>query len=110
MKLQVSKLSVFISHLCNYIYIYIYIYAYTHIHIHIHIHIHTYTHTHIHIYITMISLNNATQAIVTPPQIKDILATKTTTTIVKMKARTNNTWQMKTTLGAIMKTIITIKE
>ena len=58
----------------------------------------------------MISLNNATQAIVTPPQIKDILATKTTTTIVKMKARTNNTWQMKTTLGAIMKTIITIKE
>ena len=39
----------------------------------------------------MISLNNATQAIVTLPQIKDILAAKTTTTMVKMKARTNNT-------------------
>ena len=45
----------------------------------------------IHIYITMINPSNATQAIVILPQIKDILATTTATTIVKIKARKNNT-------------------
>ena len=60
-----------------YVYMYIYIYIYTYIHIHI--------------YITMINPRNATQTIVILPQIKDILATATATTIVKTKARTNNT-------------------
>ena len=56
----------------------------------------------------MINPSSAIQTIVT--QIKDILAATTVTTIVKIKARTNNTWQMKITLGAITKTIITLKE
>ena len=52
-----------------------------------------YIHTHIHTYIdiTMIKPGNAPQTIVTLPQIKDILATTTAITIVKIKARTNNT-------------------
>ena len=54
--------------------------------------------------------SNALHTIVTLPQMKDILATTTATTIVKIKARTNNTWQMKTTPGALTKTIITTKE
>ena len=39
----------------------------------------------------MINPSNAPQTIVTLPQIKDILATTTATTIVKIKARKNNT-------------------
>ena len=68
------------------------------------------THIHIYIYIAMINPNNAPHTIVTLPQIKDILTTTTATTIVKRKARTNNMRQMETTLGALTKTIITIKE
>ena len=58
----------------------------------------------------MINPSNTPQTVVTLPQIKDIFATKTATRIVKIKAITNNTRQMKTTLGALTKTIITIKE
>ena len=39
----------------------------------------------------MINPSNALQTIVTLPQIKDILATTTATTIVKTKSRANNT-------------------
>ena len=47
---------------------------------------------HIYKYITMINPpSHGTQTIVTLPQIKDILATTTATTTVKIKARTNNT-------------------
>ena len=42
-------------------------------------------------YIAMIKPGNAPQTIVTLPQIKDILATTTAITIVKIKARTNST-------------------
>ena len=56
-----------------------------------HIHKHTHTHTYIYIYITMINPSNAPQTIVTLPQIKDILAKTTATTIVKIKATKNNT-------------------
>ena len=83
----------------------IYIYIHTDIH---HTHIYIHIHIHIYIYITMINPSSAIQTIVT--QIKDILAATTVTTIVKIKARTNNTWQMKITPGAITKTIITLKE
>ena len=71
-----------------------------------------YTHTdiHIYIYIAMINPNNEPHTIVTLPRIKDIPATTTATTIVKIKARTNSIWQMETAPGALMKTIITIKE
>ena len=58
----------------------------------------------------MTNRSNATKTIVTLSQIKEILVTTTATTIVKIKARTNNTWQMKTTPGAIVKTRRTIKE
>ena len=58
----------------------------------------------------MIKPSNALHTIVKPPQIKDILATTTAATIVKIKTQTNNTWQMETTPGALTKTIITIKE
>ena len=77
-----------------------------------HIYTHIYTHTHIHkyIYIDMIKPNNALYTIVTLPQIKGILATTTATIIVKIKARTHNTWQMETTPGALTKTTITIEE
>ena len=65
---------------------------------------------HIYKYITMINPpSHGTQTIVTLPQIKDILATTTATTTVKIKARTNNTWKMKVTPEAITKTIITTK-
>ena len=60
-------------------------------HIHKHTHTHTYIYIYIYIYITMINPSNAPQTIVTLPQIKDILATTTATTIVKIKARKNNT-------------------
>ena len=47
---------------------------------------------HIYKYITIINPpSHGTQTIVTLPQIKDILATTTATTTVKIKARTNNT-------------------
>ena len=88
-------------------YAYIYIY---YIYILYILYIYIYIYMRIHIYITMINPSNATQAIVILPQIKDILATTTATTIVKTKARTNNTWQMKTTQGALTKTITTMKE
>ena len=39
----------------------------------------------------MINPSNATQTIVILPELKDILATTTATTIAKTKARTNNT-------------------
>ena len=42
------------------------------------------------------------------PQIKDILATITAKTIFKIKARTNNTWQMKGKTGALTEIIIII--
>ena len=58
----------------------------------------------------MTNPSNATQTIVTLSQIKDILVTTTATTIVKIKVRRNNTWQMKTKPGAIAKTRRTIKE
>ena len=58
---------------------------------HIHKHTHTHIYIYIYIYITMINPSNAPQTIVTLPQIKDILATTTATTIVKIKARKNNT-------------------
>ena len=78
----------------THIHIYVYIYTYTHthrnIHMYIHIYIYTHTHIHIHIYIAMINPNNAAHTIVTLPQIKDMLPTTTVTTIVKIKARTNN--------------------
>ena len=90
-------------HIHIYIYIYIYI-IYIYIYLYIYIYIHTY------MYIAMIKPGNAPQTIVTLPQIKDILATTTAITIVKIKARTNSTWQMKITPGALTKTIITIKE
>ena len=92
----------------TYIHMYIHtynIYIYTHTAIHTYMHIHTHIHTYIHI--AMINPSNAPQTIVTLPQIKDILATTTATTI---KARTNNPWQMKTTPGVLTKTMITIKE
>ena len=38
----------------------------------------------------MINPNNASHTIVTLPQIKDMLATTTATTTVKIKARPNN--------------------
>ena len=100
-------------HIYTYIYIYIYIYIYnTSTHTHTNIHKYIYTHTQIHIYINiaMINPNNASHTIVTLPQIKDMLATTTATTTVKIKARPNNIRQMETTPGALTKTIITIKE
>ena len=58
----------------------------------------------------MIKPGNALHTILKLPQLKDILATTTATTVVKIKARTNNTWQMGTAPGALTKTMITIKE
>ena len=49
-----------------------------------------YIYIYIYTYIAMINPSNAPQTIVTLPQMKDMLAT-TTATIVKIKARTNNT-------------------
>ena len=46
---------------------------------------------HKYIYINMMKPSNGLHTIVTPPQIKDMLATTTAATIVKIKARTNNT-------------------
>ena len=73
------------------------------------INIYTCTQIHKYLYIDMIKSSNALHTIVTLPHIKDILAKTTATTIVKIKARTNNTWQMETTPGALTKTKITIK-
>ena len=71
------------------------IHTYTHIHTYVYIHhtnIYIHINMHIHKYITMINPpSHGTQTIVTLPQIKDILATTTATTTVKIKARTNNT-------------------
>ena len=95
---------------------YTYIHAHTHAHTHIHIHIQTYickyihTHMHKYMYIDMIKPNNALHTIVTLPQIKDILATTTAKTIVKITARTNNTRKMETRPETLTETIITIKE
>ena len=74
------------THTYMHMYIHTYnIYIYTHTAIHTYMHIYTHIHTDIHI--VMINPSNAPQTIVTRPQIKDILATTTATTI---KARTNN--------------------
>ena len=81
----------------GYIYIYTYTNIYTHTYIqtyifstYIYIYIHTHTHIHTYIEIAMINPSNSPQTIVTLPQIKDVLATTTATTVVKIKARTNN--------------------
>ena len=86
------------THIPTYIHTHTYIHMHIHTHLiyiytHIHLYIHTciYTHIHTYIHIAMINPSNAPQTIVTLPQIKDILATTTATTIVKIKARKNNT-------------------
>ena len=56
----------------------------------------------------MINPSNATQTIVTLPQIKNILATATVTTIVKIKARKQH--MTNETPEALTKTITIIKE
>ena len=91
---------------------YTYIHAHTHIHIDIQTYIYKYIHTHMHkyIYIDMIKPNNAQHTIVTLPQIKDILATTTAATIVKITGRTNKTRKMETTPETLTETIITVKE
>ena len=103
-------------HTCN-IYTYahtqtnIHIYIYTHIHIHIYIYIYIYIYMYIYISVYVYICKNPNNAphIVTLPQIKDILATTTATTIVKIKARTSNICQMQATPGVLTKTIMTIQ-
>ena len=90
--------------------------TYTHTHTYIYIYIHTpYTHVHTYKY-THIHIHNHDK----PKQFntnhcnttsnKRHTGNNNSDNLVKIKARTNNTWQIKTTPVALTKTIITMKE